>query len=202
MPLRILSIPVQPSTGRIQAIKNSAGFSIKKLSFTLQKAAMSDTEGRTSHIAKRRKVTHDELARNDSGAANGEMVSLVSLSRPVTPPFACRTPQVETKQRRTSTHVPSKDGYTIIPSPIQLTHIQGLSDNSGNNIDTIKLRDILGDPMIKECWQFNFCFDIDFIMDQFDPDVKSIVQVKVVHGSWKKESPNRIRIEVGIRSIA
>ena len=157
---------------------------------------MSDAGENLGHTAKKRKTSHDATTQNDT-SPDGGMTPLASLSRPVTPPFTRQTPQVETKQRRTSTQLSSNDGYTIIPSPIQLTHIPGLSNSSGNNIDTIKLPDILGDPMISECWQFNFCFDVDFIMDQFDTDVKNIVQVKVVHGSWKKDSPNRIRIEVG-----
>lgn len=31
---------------------------------------------------------------------------------------------------------------------------------------------------------------------QFDRDVKDLVQIKVVHGSWKKEDLNRLYIEV------
>ena len=50
----------------------------------------------------------------------------------------------------------------VFPSPIQLNHIQTLP--SLNNVDTLKLNDMLGDPMIKECWLFNYLFDIDFIM--------------------------------------
>jgi tyrosyl-DNA phosphodiesterase-1 len=58
-------------------------------------------------------------------------------------------------------HVPSgkagvKNDPKLIPSPIQLTNIRDLPASSGNNVDTIRLRDILGDPMIRECWQFNF----------------------------------------------
>lgn len=29
-----------------------------------------------------------------------------------------------------------------------------------------------------------------------DPDVRGIVQVKVVHGSWRKEDPHRLSLEV------
>lgn len=47
-------------------------------------------------------------------------------------------------------------------SPFQLTHIKDLPDHL--NVDTIKLSDILGDPLIKECWQFNYLFDLDFLM--------------------------------------
>ena len=50
--------------------------------------------------------------------------------------------------------------------------------------------------MIRECWQFNYLFDVDFLMSHFDEDVRSLVQVKVVHGSWEREAPNRIRVEV------
>lgn len=50
--------------------------------------------------------------------------------------------------------------------------------------------------MIRECWQFNYCIDVDYLMGQFDEDVRGLVQVKVVHGSWKREAPNRIRIDV------
>ena len=50
--------------------------------------------------------------------------------------------------------------------------------------------------MIRECWQFNYCIDVDYLMSQFDEDVRGLVQVKVVHGSWKREAPNRIRIDV------
>jgi hypothetical protein len=50
----------------------------------------------------------------------------------------------------------------VIRSPFRLTHIRDLTGES--NIDTVTLNDILADPMIKECWQFNFLFDIDFVM--------------------------------------
>lgn len=50
--------------------------------------------------------------------------------------------------------------------------------------------------MIRECWQFNYMIDVDFLMRQFDEDVRDLVQVKVVHGSWKREDGNRIAIEV------
>lgn len=63
-------------------------------------------------------------------------------------------------------------------------------------METVQLRDLLGDPMIRECWQFNYLFDVDYLMDQFDEDVRDLVIVRVVHGSWKREASNRIRIDV------
>ena len=50
----------------------------------------------------------------------------------------------------------------VVPSPIQLNFIEELPAIS--NVNTISLGSILGDPMIKECWLFNYLFDMDFIM--------------------------------------
>ena len=49
-----------------------------------------------------------------------------------------------------------------VSSPIMLNRIEGLSDYS--NLDTMSLRDIVGDPLIKECWVFNYLFDVDFLL--------------------------------------
>ena len=34
------------------------------------------------------------------------------------------------------------------------------------------------------------------LRSNFDKDVRDLVQVKVVHGSWKKEDSNRVSIDV------
>ncbi|KAJ5728752.1 uncharacterized protein N7483_003260 [Penicillium malachiteum] len=138
--------------------------------------------------------------------------SLTSLRRSVSPPPRTRSgqshasiatipradlknDQFDHKRKETSGKKPALYRARQVPSPFQLTHIRDLPDKEGSNDGTVKLRDILGDPMIKECWQFNYCFDVDFLMSQFDEDVRSLVQVKIVHGSWEKESANRIRID-------
>jgi tyrosyl-DNA phosphodiesterase-1 len=54
----------------------------------------------------------------------------------------------------------SNTNYVL--SPFQLTHIQDMRPHQ--NVDAVQLKDILGDPMIKECWNFNFLFDLDFVM--------------------------------------
>ena len=36
----------------------------------------------------------------------------------------------------------------ILPSPVQLTRVDGLHDS--DNVDTLTLHDILGDPLIRE----------------------------------------------------
>ena len=50
----------------------------------------------------------------------------------------------------------------LVASPVQLNFVEELSPAS--NLDTISLGNILGDVMIKECWLFNYLFDLDFVM--------------------------------------
>ncbi len=50
----------------------------------------------------------------------------------------------------------------VVPSPVQLNFIEELPAIS--NVNTVSLGSILGDPMIKECWLFNYLFDMDFVM--------------------------------------
>lgn len=142
-----------------------------------------------------------KLAAETDSDANAPLVSLHrEISPPVrtlpsTPNPACPSPKG--KNDPTVSKVPSVP--RVISSPVQLTHIRDLPADS--NVDTVRLRDILGDPMIRECWQFNYLFDVDFLMSNFDEDVRSLVKVKVVHGSWQKEAPNRIRVEVNLYSL-
>ncbi|KAF2626472.1 phospholipase D/nuclease [Macroventuria anomochaeta] len=77
-----------------------------------------------------------------------------------------------------------------IASPLQLTRIRDLAPHQ--NVDTVELKNILGDPMIKECWNFNFLFDLDFVMQQFDEDVRDLVKVKIIHGFWRRDDERRI----------
>lgn len=155
--------------------------------------------------SKRTKVSTDPLKEEES-LTSGISTPLASLQRSISPPARTRS-----EQPLTSISLPEIPGdqdnrapanHTniprLIPSPFQLTHIQDLPDKGGLNEGTVKLRDILGDPMIKECWQFNYCFDVDFLMSKFDQDVRSLVKVKIVHGSWERESMNKIRIDVSV----
>lgn len=107
---------------------------------------------------------------------DGDAKIFDSLTRPISPP---------SKKRRQ---------FTTIRSPWQLTWIRDLPEDC--NRDAVTLRDLLGDPLIAECWEFNFLHDIDFLMDAFDPDTRHIVRVHVVHGFWKQEDENRIRLTV------
>ena len=84
-------------------------------------------------------------------------------------------------------------------SPFQLTRIQDLPASS--NVGAVSLKDILGDPMVAECWEFNYLHDLDFLMSAFDEDVRELVKVHVVHGFWKREDASRINLQVVLRLL-
>lgn len=99
--------------------------------------------------------------------------NITSLSRSISPP-ARRIPRapdvVETSRLSGLTSAdqmkPNKSNSSrstiMVSSPVQLTRVQELA--ASNNIDTVSLKDILGDPLIKDCWAFNYLFDVDFLM--------------------------------------
>jgi tyrosyl-DNA phosphodiesterase 1 len=94
---------------------------------------------------------------------------------------------------RRKTQVP-EEIPKIMKSPFQLTRITNLPPAS--NVDTVSLKDILGDPLISECWEFNYLHNLDFLMDAFDEDVRDLVKVHVIHGFWKQEDANRRNLMV------
>lgn len=93
-----------------------------------------------------------------------------------------------------ATHASQK----VLTSPFQLMKVTGLP--AQDNIDTVSLHDVLGDPLIKQAWIFNFCFDINWTMQHFDQDVRDLVDVKIVHGSWRKEDGNRLTIQEHLKN--
>ncbi|KAK6852523.1 tyrosyl-DNA phosphodiesterase [Apiospora arundinis] len=113
------------------------------------------------------------VAASESGRGHA-----ASLDRPISPP-----------PRRT----PAPRERELLPSPFQLTTIRDLPAES--NTGAVSLHDLLGDPLILECWEFNYLHDINFLMSHFDEDVRSSVKVHVVHGFWKREDPNRAALE-------
>lgn len=113
---------------------------------------------------RQRDEDEEEVVVDDSGPA--------SLSRPIIPP---------PKRQR--------EAPNITASPWQLTWIRDLPESL--NRDAVTLKDLLGDPLISECWEFNYLHDIHFLMDAFDPDTRHLVKVHVVHGFWKQEDVNR-----------
>lgn len=102
------------------------------------------------------------------------------ISRPISPPLVKRARH--------------QQGPKTIASPWKLTWIRDLPEEL--NRDAISLKDILGDPLISECWEFNYLHDIPFLMEAFDHDVRHLVQVHIVHGFWKREDANKLQLLV------
>ena len=58
--------------------------------------------------------------------------------------------------------IPLRETSQEVPSPVQLNFIDQFPAEA--NVDTVSLGSILGDVMIRECWLFNYLFDVEFIM--------------------------------------
>ncbi|KAK4157314.1 putative tyrosyl-DNA phosphodiesterase [Chaetomidium leptoderma] len=132
----------------------------------------------------------DRPTKRPASADGDEKPTPTSLTHPVSPPL---------KKRRLAAHPDTKPvAQSAVPSrafnsPFQLTKIRDLP--SEMNKDTVTLKGILDDPLISECWEFNYLHDIDFLMAAFDDDVRHMVKVHVVHGFWKREDPNRLELQ-------
>ena len=113
-------------------------------------------------LRKKIKLNEDE---SDNIQMLQERPSRRSISPPrkriAVPPFLDSSPvlQAQSPVRKLAT---AKSSSTLIPSPVKLNNIAELPATS--NVDTVSLRDILGDPLISECWLFNYLFDVDFLM--------------------------------------
>jgi hypothetical protein len=118
----------------------------------------------------------------DQGEALGEPAS---LARTISPP----------RKKKLLQNTSPK----VIPSPWKLTWIRDLPEEM--NRDALTLKDILGDPLISECWEFNYLHDVHFLMAAFDPDVRHLVRVHIVHGFWKREDANRLQLVVSTSSL-
>ena len=114
-----------------------------------------------------------QLISNVTSATDNDS-NLKSLGRSISPPSARRTPRMPEMSAPSRMSglasvaqlAPNKNSNSssikMISSPVQLSQIQELPATS--NVDAVSLKDILGDPLIKECWAFNYLFDIDFLM--------------------------------------
>lgn len=86
-----------------------------------------------------------------------------------------------------------------ITSPWTLTWIRDIPERYNKN--TVTLNDLLGDPLISECWVFNYLHDVDFIMQAFDSDTRHLVKLNIVHGFWKREDPKRLDLIVSVTTL-
>lgn len=115
-----------------------------------------------------------------------------SLGYPISPPRK-KARQEEAPGPFTEQQIP-RAARAVFKSPFQLTRIRDLPPEA--NVDTVTLKDVLGDPLIAECWEFNYLHDVDFLMSAFDEDVRHLVKVHIVHGFWKREDPSRLGLQV------
>jgi tyrosyl-DNA phosphodiesterase 1 len=136
---------------------------------------MEDSQDERSR--KRRRLSNEEEDQVDR-----KKLVHKSLMQPVSPPPLRRARPVISEPPKT------------MRSPFQLTSITDLPASS--NVDAVSLKDILGDPLISECWEFNYLHDLDFLMQAFDEDVRDMVKVHVVHGFWKNEDASRLSLKV------
>ncbi|KAH8911487.1 tyrosyl-DNA phosphodiesterase [Coniochaeta sp. PMI_546] len=143
---------------------------------------------------------------DDVEASQAGRSSPLSLTHRISPPPTKRVrplvtaaeEDIETESEPELDRIPATPPDTgsktrVFKSPFQLTKIRDLPEAS--NQDTVTLADLLGDPLISECWNFNYLHDIPFLMSAFDRDVRNLVKVHVVHGFWKKDDGNRQQLE-------
>ncbi|KAI4213635.1 MAG: hypothetical protein LQ351_003859 [Letrouitia transgressa] len=106
--------------------------------------------------------THSEASKLVKGTHIPEDESAGGTSRSsISPPPVRRVTtasRIESKDVSIQESVPTG----TVPSPIHLSNVNGLP--AASNVDTISLKDILGDPLIKECWFFNYLYDVDFML--------------------------------------
>ncbi|KAI1319328.1 tyrosyl-DNA phosphodiesterase [Xylariaceae sp. FL0255] len=108
--------------------------------------------------------------------------------------------------RDTSRKTPSSLAYPISPprkrrvrqrqyllSPFHLTKVASLPSEA--NEGAVSLRDLVGDPLTSELWEFNYLHDIDFLLQHLDPDTRALTQVHIVHGFWKREDGSRLFLQ-------
>jgi len=130
------------------------------------------------HSRKRRKLSNGDDHLTESRSSHSHLPKTLTSSIFPPPLRRIREPSIS----------------KMIDSPFQLTWIRDLPESS--NVGAVSLKDILGDPLIAECWDFNYLHDIDFLMDAFDLDTKDFVHVHVIHGFWKQEDRSRQNLKV------
>lgn len=157
--------------------------------------------------AKRQRLNSDRSGRNTAGSLGRSTPQTLSHSispprrrnrKQATPAEAAGSPSIQAEPTSPKPTV-TKTGNNKFRSPFQLTWVRDLPDEA--NTDAVTLGDILGDPLISECWDFNYLHDINFLLSHLDQDVRKLVKVHVIHGFWKKEDPSRLELQVSLDSL-
>lgn len=109
-----------------------------------------DNDGLNSRARKRRRVEHEMPV--------GIEPYLGRRLPTISPPRLTRLGV----KAKTTTPAACHESTRLLPSPIQLTSIRDLS--AADNAETVTFKDLVGDPLIKECWHFNYLTNVDFVM--------------------------------------
>ncbi|OAA58096.1 Tyrosyl-DNA phosphodiesterase [Niveomyces insectorum RCEF 264] len=165
----------------------------------------------------KRSLSVDEVVDGHAWSGNGGHVVLQSMSAPVSPPRKRRRARptdadAEAEADAGADAVPTPEATTepatqavaeestadtrvsALVTPFRLTTIRDLP--AAANAATVTLRDLIGDPHVTACWEFNYLHDVDFLVGTLHPDVQHRrVPVHIVHGFWKREDPRRQRLE-------
>ncbi|RAL59674.1 hypothetical protein DID88_000307 [Monilinia fructigena] len=124
-------------------------------------------------------------------ATNSKLIGVEYLKQSIAEgPKQVVAEKVESLEKNLKQRVVESPKQKVVKSPFQLTSIRDLPASS--NLDTVSLKDILGDPLISECWEFNYLHNLDFLMEQFAEDIRNLVKVNVIHGFWKREDQSRL----------
>ncbi|KAK6523579.1 hypothetical protein TWF281_001560 [Arthrobotrys megalospora] len=129
--------------------------------------------------------------------ANGSVPPVATSSNHLaTPSSSITTPDPGAKSANisaASNPEVSNKSTLIISSPFKLTQIRNLPANK--NIDAITISDILGSPLIREIWSFNFMHDLEWMVSHLDEDVAKQIKIKIIHGNWRKDDASRKAME-------
>ncbi|KAL8382833.1 hypothetical protein RB595_006555 [Gaeumannomyces hyphopodioides] len=109
-----------------------------------------------------------------------------SEAEPAVPPSSSR----QESSSVTPVEAPTAADFS---SPFRLTHIRDLGPQ--DNVDAVRLKDVIGDPLISELWDFNYLHDINFLLGALDEDVRQMIKVNVIHGFWKKDDHRLIVLQ-------
>ncbi|KAF7532221.1 hypothetical protein G7054_g8127 [Neopestalotiopsis clavispora] len=112
-----------------------------------------------------------------AGADDRPRASPMSLIRDISPP---------TRRSALSQPQQKKQPRKVIASPFRMTKIRDLP--AASNVDAVSLHDLLGDPLIAECWEFNYLHDVEYLMSHFDQDQQASQHQNVtLHAAYMPE---------------
>lgn len=134
----------------------------RKLSVASTKDALPGTQPQTSSSKGLDRPVSPPLSRRKSPASVCSLTPTWNFDNVPKEPSASQSTETTIDEDELVKEQDHAAEPRVIPSPVQLTRIEKLSKQ--HNVDAVGLADLLGDPLIKECWNFNYLFDLDFVM--------------------------------------